>query len=107
MGILGSSEMNYILNDAGDPVQELDILAWARWFQTADRTIARDELPGDVTVSTVFLGIDHNFGGGRPLLFETMVFGGSLDQEQERYTTRQRALAGHARWLDAAKEAQP
>ena len=47
------------------------------------------------TVSTVFLGIDHNFGEGKPLLFETMVFGGKLDEETERYSTWEEAVEGH------------
>ncbi|MDX9974898.1 MAG: hypothetical protein RBU21_18060 [FCB group bacterium] len=47
---------------------------WGVWFATADRVVARDTV-GEVVVSTVFLGIDHNFHGqGDPLLFETMVF---------------------------------
>ena len=91
--------MNYILNDAGNPVAEHDPLTWALWFQTAERRVAYDELPDDMRVSTVFLGLDHSFGSGPPLLFETMVFGGELDQEQERYSTREQALAGHAAML--------
>lgn len=60
--------------------------------------VGRDHI-GEVLVSTVFLGINHNFlGEGRPILFETMVFGGEHDQEQERYCTEQEALAGHERW---------
>lgn len=51
---------------------------------------------GAVDVSTVFLGLDHQFGEGPPLLFETMVFGGPLDEEQRRYTTWAEAEAGHA-----------
>jgi len=87
--------MNYILNAAGDPVAEPDVLAWALWFSSADRTIGRAELANDVTVSTVFLGVDHNFGSGPPLVFETMIFGGPLDETQYRYATRAQALAGH------------
>lgn len=47
-------------------------------------------------VSTVFLGLDHSWSGPPPLLFETMVFGGTLDQEQVRYSTWDEAEAGHA-----------
>jgi hypothetical protein len=47
-------------------------------------------------VSTVFLGIDHNhFGDGPPILFETMIFGGSADELQWRYRTLEQAQAGH------------
>lgn len=97
--------MNYILNAAGDPVAEPDVLAWALWFGSAERTIARTELPNDVMVSTVFLGIDHNFGGGPPILFETMIFGGPLDEAQYRYTTREIALIGHEAAVVEAKAA--
>jgi len=60
-----------------------------------DRRVDRTKI-GDVSVSTVFLGIDHGWGvSGPPLIFETMVFGGPLDQEQERYYTWTEAVAGH------------
>jgi hypothetical protein len=49
-----------------------------------------------VAVSTIFLGLNHRyFGDGPPLLFETMVFGGELDKELERYETKAQALVGH------------
>lgn len=51
---------------------------------------------GDARVSTVFLGLDHGWGEGPPVLYETMVFGGPLDGECERYCTRAEAVAGHA-----------
>jgi hypothetical protein len=51
---------------------------------------------GDAEVSTVFLGLNHDFGwAGVPLLFETMIFGGQWDQYQWRYTLRSEAQAGH------------
>ena len=86
---------NYILDDTGRPVLEHDVLKWAKWFKTADRVVAKHKV-GDSRISTVFLGIDHNFGPkGPPLLYETMVFGGKLDGEQMRYVTRTTAIAGH------------
>lgn len=52
---------------------------------------------GVSVVSTVFLGCDHNWSGeGPPVLFETMVFGGPLDEEQVRYCTLAEARAGHS-----------
>lgn len=53
-----------------------------------------------VQVSTVFLGIDHNFSMvGPPVLWETMVFGcpegGKLDQYCNRYTSAKDAKRGH------------
>jgi hypothetical protein len=56
-------------------------------------------------VSTVWLGLDHSFGYGPPLIFETMIFpaDGKFDElYQDRYTTMQQAREGHwraKRWL--------
>ena len=95
---------NYILN-GHNPVK-VDLMAWAKWFETADRKVARTLLPEGVKVSTVFLGIDHNFGDkGPPILFETMIFGGSLDEEMDRYSTWEEAEAGHKRMVTKAKAA--
>lgn len=80
-----------------------DYVAWcAEAYETKDgferlRRVAFTVVDGDCEVSTVFLGIDHRFTAeeGPPVLFETMVFGGSLDQEQERYCIWAEAEAGH------------
>ena len=80
-----------------------DLMEWARWFETADRHVAKTILKGpgniDIKVSTVFLSLNHNWGEGNPILFETMVFGGPLDQRMERYGTWDEADAGHKRWV--------
>ena len=88
----------YILDGDGQPVVCDDLLAWACWFEdTPERIVAQDRLPNGVCVSTVFLGIDHNFGHDcPPVLWETMIFGGPSDQYQNRYTSREDAVAGHA-----------
>lgn len=72
---------------------------WSAWFETHTKDrIVRQETIDDVSISTVFLGIDHSFGiGDEPLIFETMIFGGEHDNYQERYATREQALAGHER----------
>ena len=56
-----------------------------------------------ILVSTVFLGLDHGFGGV-PMLFETMIFGGKHDMFQERYTSLQEAEEGHALALELVKK---
>jgi hypothetical protein len=73
----------------------VDRMTWAYWMQTADWKVAVDSI-GHVRVSTVFLGLDHNFHGGEPILFETMIFGGPLNGEQWRYATYAEAERGHA-----------
>jgi len=51
---------------------------------------------GGVKISTVFLGINHNFEDSRvPIVFETMIFNGRHDECCERYATWQDAVAGH------------
>lgn len=63
-----------------------------------DRQVGYDSIFG-MSVSTVFLVIDHNYGKGAPILFETMVFadsGSMWDQYQRRYHTEAEAVRGHA-----------
>lgn len=87
---------------------------WARLWQPEYKRVALDEL-GEIRISTVWLGLDHRFGdAGPPLIFETMIFGGTLDGEQSRYSTEEQARAGHAHWIslvrleiDAALEIEP
>ena len=86
-------------------VPEPDLLAWAKWFESADRKVAHT-CKGKVRISTVFLGLDHSFGHGRPLLFETMVFGGSLDEEQERCTTWEEAEIMHNQMIEKVKQSE-
>ncbi len=85
---------NYIL-DGRTPVECNSILEWGKWFEEADRHVAKT-VKNDIQISTVFLGIDHSFGGGLPLLFETMIFGGEHDEYQQRYSTWEDAENGHA-----------
>jgi hypothetical protein len=43
-------------------------------FQESGGMIVKQEYFGNFYISTVFLGLDHNFGTGKPVLFETMIF---------------------------------
>jgi hypothetical protein len=75
-----------------------------------NRVLAQTEV-GPLLVSTVFLGVDHDFGGGPPVLWETMIFNAPddhpLDGYQDRYTSREAAMEGHARAVVAAREGRP
>jgi hypothetical protein len=87
----------YILDANRLPIPVFDSVEWAIWFATAARHVAVDTTE-HYRVSTVFLGLDHQYGSGPPLLFETMVFlaegeTGSMD----RYATWAEAAAGHER----------
>ena len=110
--------MNYILDEHGNPQAERDIIAWFNWFESSitQRIVARDTIDivsvfggtFDVRVSTVFLAVDYNFGEkGPPLLYETLVFGGELDEEMDRYSTRAQAVIGHAKMLERVKATAP
>ena len=86
---------HYIL-DGKTPVEQPDAMKWAEWYEKIEnRKVARTDLAG-MTVSTVFLSIDHNYGGGgQPILYETMIFGGDHSDYQRRYHTWAEAEAGH------------
>jgi hypothetical protein len=67
------------------------------------RHVAETVVGGKHVVSTVQLSVDHSWGEGPPLWFETMVFRCSPegkvtdfeDLDCERYSTREQALEGH------------
>ena len=61
---------------------------------------------GEVWVSTVWLGMNHRFEEGPPLIFETMVFGGEHDEEQWRWSTPAEARAGHAAVVEQVRASQ-
>ncbi len=88
---------HFILDDQNNIVST-DLLTWGCWLQKnmERRRVGRTKISDDVRVSTVFIGLDHNFEPtGPPLLFETMVFGGEHDGMQERYCTLEEAKKGH------------
>lgn len=102
---------HYILDADHNPVQCNEVMVWGRFFEDMDnRRVAYSETEFH-TVSTVFLGIDHNFGDGPPILFESMVFErqetlkkffgeDKYVQEEldcDRYRTWDEAKAGHAK----------
>jgi hypothetical protein len=83
-------------------VLEPDLLTWCEWFETADRIVFQTEIPGGI-VSTVFLGLDHQWGKGPPLLFETMVFRDGEAGDCYRCSTWLEAEAQHAEVLQKVK----
>lgn len=85
----------WMLDADGEPVATDDALVWGVWMESADRHVL-DERVGRVRVSTVFLGLDHNWHDTRaPVLWETMIFGGVFDDNQYRYRSRLDACRGH------------
>jgi hypothetical protein len=86
----------YIL-DGRMAVECPDLMKWADWLAKNEdqRRVAWTEVAPGVTVSTVFLGLDHQWGNGPPMLFETMAFTDYGGEECWRYPTWDDAEVGH------------
>ena len=84
----------YVLDEKHNPIPAtLD--EWSKFTEPyCISSVVRDEVD-DLCVSTVFLGINHNWGEGPPILFETMIFGGEHDEDRWRYATWDEAIVGH------------
>lgn len=84
--------------------QITDLLQWAKLFERGDyKRVAVTTLPDGKWISTVWLGLDHSFGSGPPLIFETMVFPSKDDMgdlDCDRYSTEEEALEGHQRMVE-------
>jgi len=86
-------------NDGKTPKQ-------SRAIDSKVKTVKKDKITSsgsDITISTVFLGLDHNWGDGPAVLFETMIFGGEHDDYQVRYETWEQAEKGHQEALNLVK----
>ena len=92
--------------------EAISLEEWVRLFEKHDyRIVKRSQLRNGTLVSTIWMGLDHGFGHGRRLLFETLVFprrrlGRPPGEEWdgERYGTEQEARSGHyrlCRWWES------
>src|SRR5262245_52914199 len=111
-GWLAHVDLGLYILDGHTPVHMDDVEAWARWCEAHRAALhVRDTwLPPGVRVSTVFLGLDHSLAriltpNLSPILFETMVFGGPLDQAQERCATWAEAEGQHAAVVARVRQA--
>jgi len=96
--------MSHYILKGKEAVRVNGVMVWAKWLEENEdkKIIRQEELSDGKWVSTVFLGLDHNFGGGKPLIFETMVFPkwGELGElDMDRYSTYKEAEAGHKRMV--------
>ena len=94
-----SRPIYYVLDEHKNPVPS-NIDALIQWFERGRHVRKNTIKKYNITISTIFMAIDHNFdchrGDPRPILFETMIFiNGEPDDYQERYCTWQDALKGH------------
>jgi hypothetical protein len=110
-GIKGSRYYGRYVLIGETPFEEPDLRRWGDWFERATRDGSRqigNDKVGEATISTVFLGIDHNYySDGLPVLFETMIFGGDLDNHTERWRSYREALRGHEMIVHAMRTGLP
>lgn len=87
---------------------DLEKVGFRKGFTWENRFDLKTKI-GKYTISTVDLGLDHSFGIGEPLYYETMIFNWEDEEEnifdfyQERYTTEEEARAGHEKAIDYVK----
>lgn len=76
----------------------LTLEEWSERFNDPEAKRVAETTVGGIWISTVWLGLDHGWCGGMPVIFETMAFAlgvGWSELESRRYTTEAAALAGH------------
>ena len=84
---------------------------WAVLHEDNDYKIVRRDYPvPEIRVSTAWLGMDHQYGDGPPVIFETMVFdeeGGRFEELGEwtmRHHTETQAIAYHEKTVADVKQ---
>ena len=109
----------WILSDEHPPEEiEVDRLVWAEWFENSwpERQVAVTEIKGGPRISTVFLGLNHQFGDGPPLLYESMAFGksewhpgmsdGEVLEYQRKIGSEPPRLMREGRWVDPDEDCE-
>jgi hypothetical protein len=116
--------MEYGLEAGGGEIRLVSLDEWATAVESRHAggedawRVAADAIGEDMWVSTVFLGMNHAFGAGPDLWYETMVFAretwAEIDQACLRWSTRGAAVDGHTlvvaklnEWMMAKLEGRP
>lgn len=78
--------------------RQIDPLLWGILMEDREYAQIGDDYIAGMRVSTVWLGINQDFSGGeRPVVFETMIFGGPLDDSTfGRFEDEEQAKRMHA-----------
>lgn len=77
-----------------------DLMEWAHFMENGDGRLVNWTGNDTLFVSTIFLGLDHNFfGDGPPILFETMIFRDGIGDECLRSSTWEAAEEAHERMV--------
>ena len=94
--------------DENNNVVTANLLEWGTFLNNRDRVIVKKEIIDGKEISTVFIGIDHNWMRReipcKPHIFETMVFDkGYSDIYCDRYSTWKEAEEGHEKAVQWVK----
>lgn len=68
---------HFLLDDSGNVVPA-SLFEWCFWYEKSRQRVIQQDYVEDCKCSTVFTGLDMGYRllpGGKPLVFETMVFG--------------------------------
>lgn len=94
----------WVLGPNHEPMHPKSVDEWGAAQMGMGRMVDFDDL-GVCEVSTVFLGINHNYTGrGAPVLFETAIFRQDGVEIVARYRTWAEAEQGHAAVLKRLQE---
>ncbi len=105
--VLGNQDMNkgwYTLDDNNNVVKST--MLESCMIRQDKKFIVKQEIIGEVKLSTVFMGLDHSMNSHnppddhKPIVFETMIFGGEHNDYQERCSTWDEALKMHQDAVD-------
>ncbi len=95
---------SYFKRDGTSYEGEDSVFQWAKDFMDLKkRIVEHTKLSNGYFVSTVWLGLNHNYAEGRPLIFETMVFSSKTsfnEIDMDRYSTEEEAKEGHRRMVE-------
>ena len=105
------SNGRYILDAQNNAVACDDLTVWGKFMENMAERIVEQEHVGVYWISTVFLGLDHNWSSGAPILWETMIFDQGTEKNRpyrdefcDRYSSYAEAVDGHAKAVVQAKE---
>ena len=98
----------------------ISLTAWAKLLGDSKYKVIKQDHVGDYLVSTVWLGIDHDFDTGKIKIFETMIFDTSKKEKMgegktafttmgkdvycDRYSTLEEAGFAHKKVVDLLKK---
>lgn len=99
----------YYILDGKEIKKTKSVLEWGEFFERGERIVAYTKICEHMEVSTVFVGVDvpnisvKETEERKPLIFETMIFGGEHDLQKCLYSTWNEAEAGHKEMCELAR----